>query len=49
VDFSGRGQLSERQQKLGQFLSKLIKLSEEFNVVVLMTNQVRYLSARQSF
>ncbi|KAI0251932.1 Rad51-domain-containing protein [Lactifluus subvellereus] len=29
VDFSGRGELSERQQKM---LSKLSKLSEEFNV-----------------
>ena len=32
VDFSGRGELSERQQKLAQMLSKLSKLSEEFNV-----------------
>ncbi|KAI9444286.1 Rad51-domain-containing protein [Lactarius indigo] len=31
VDFSGRGELSERQQK---FLSKLSKLSEEFNASV---------------
>lgn len=40
VDFSGRGQLADRQQKLGQFMSKLQKISEEFNVVVLITNQV---------
>lgn len=32
VDFSGRGELSERQQKLAQVMSKLTKLSEEFNV-----------------
>jgi len=32
VDFSGRGELSERQQKLAQMLSKLSKLSEEYNV-----------------
>jgi len=32
VDYSGRGELSERQQKLGQMLSKLTKLSEEYNV-----------------
>ncbi|KAH9053192.1 Rad51-domain-containing protein, partial [Lactarius vividus] len=40
VDFSGRGELSERQQK---FLSKLSKLSEEFNasVAILITNQVQ--------
>lgn len=40
VDFMGRGQLAERQQKLGQFLSKLMKISEEFNVAVFITNQV---------
>lgn len=40
VDYTGRGQLSERQQNLGQFLAKLKKLSEQFNVAVLMTNQV---------
>lgn len=40
VDFTGRGELSERQQMLGKTLSKLIKLAEQFNVAVLMTNQV---------
>lgn len=28
VDFSGRGELAERQQKLAQMLSKLQKLAE---------------------
>lgn len=41
VDFSGRGELSERQQKLGKFLSTLIKLAEQFNIAVVMTNQVQ--------
>jgi len=41
VDFSGRGELSERQQKLAQMLSKLTKLSEEYNISVLLTNQVQ--------
>ncbi|KAG9114063.1 Meiotic recombination protein dmc1 [Ceratobasidium sp. 392] len=41
TDYSGRGELSERQQKLAQMLAKLSKLSEEFNVVVLLTNQVQ--------
>jgi len=41
VDFSGRGELSERQQKLAQMLSKLTKLTEEFNIAVLITNQVQ--------
>ncbi|CAE6489171.1 unnamed protein product, partial [Rhizoctonia solani] len=31
TDYSGRGELSERQQKLAQMLAKLAKLSEEFN------------------
>ena len=74
VDFTGRGQLAERQNKsedhsrqgqqapnpisfrllsrrallfvatlsrLGQFLSQLTKMAEEFNTAVLITNQVR--------
>jgi hypothetical protein len=40
VDYVGRGELSVRQQNLGQMLSKLMKLAEEFNVAVLYTNQV---------
>ncbi|KAH7086316.1 meiotic recombination protein-like protein dmc1 [Paraphoma chrysanthemicola] len=41
VDYTGRGELNERQQKLNQFLSKLTHVAEEFNVAVLMTNQVQ--------
>lgn len=40
VDFSGRGELAERQQKLAKMMSQLIKLAEEFNVCVYITNQV---------
>eukprot|EP00931_Biecheleriopsis_adriatica_P107397 TRINITY_DN81742_c0_g1_i1.p1 TRINITY_DN81742_c0_g1~~TRINITY_DN81742_c0_g1_i1.p1 ORF type:complete len:351 (-),score=116.71 TRINITY_DN81742_c0_g1_i1:80-1132(-) len=40
VDFSGRGELADRQQKLGKVMSRLQKLSEEFNVAVVLTNQV---------
>ena len=40
VDFSGRGELNERQIVLGQFLSRLTKLAEEFEVAVVLTNQV---------
>jgi meiotic recombination protein DMC1 len=40
VDFSGRGELSERQNHLGKMLSKLMKLAEQFNVAVFITNQV---------
>ncbi|KAK0208823.1 Rad51-domain-containing protein [Desarmillaria ectypa] len=38
VDYSGRGELSERQQKM---LSRLTKLSEEYNIAILLTNQVQ--------
>ena len=40
VDFSGRGELSERQQKLGKHMAQLAKLAEEFNIIVLIVNQV---------
>jgi hypothetical protein len=36
VDYLGRGELSERQQKLGQFLDLLKKIAENFNVCVFM-------------
>jgi meiotic recombination protein DMC1 len=39
-DFTGRGELSERQQLLGKVLSRIMKLSEQFNVAIYMTNQV---------
>ncbi|RMJ23812.1 meiotic recombination protein Dmc1, partial [Aspergillus sp. HF37] len=41
VDYCGRGELADRQQKLGQFLMRLGHMAEEFNVCVLMTNQVQ--------
>lgn len=40
VDYSGRGELAERQQILGRFMAKLQKISEEFNIAVVITNQV---------
>jgi len=33
VDFSGRGELAERQQKLAKTLSMLIKIAEEFGQI----------------
>lgn len=39
-DYTGRGQLSERQQTLGKVLNKIMKLAEQFNVAIYMTNQV---------
>ncbi|PVV05375.1 hypothetical protein BB560_000097 [Smittium megazygosporum] len=41
TDFTGRGELSERQQKLNIFLSRLTRISEEFNVAVYITNQIQ--------
>ncbi|KAG8876847.1 Meiotic recombination protein dmc1 [Tulasnella sp. 331] len=41
VDYSGRGELSERQQKLGQFLAHLTRMAEEYNLAILLTNQVQ--------
>lgn len=32
-DFTGRGELAERQQRLGQLMHRLRKLADEFNVV----------------
>ncbi|MFH4980743.1 hypothetical protein AB6A40_007452 [Gnathostoma spinigerum] len=40
VDFSGRGELADRQQKLAQMMSRLQKISEEYNVAVFITNQM---------
>ena len=36
----GRGELSERQMQMGQFLRQLTRLAEEFGVSVFITNQV---------
>ncbi|KAL9116000.1 MAG: hypothetical protein Q9227_000368 [Pyrenula ochraceoflavens] len=36
VDYCGRGELADRQQKLNQFLMKLAHMAEEFNICVLM-------------
>ena len=40
VEFSGRGELAERQQKLGVHIRELVKIAAEFNVAVVVTNQV---------
>jgi len=48
VDFVGRGELAERQQLLGAFLNKLTRISEEFNICVLMVRLVPSLRFRIS-
>nr|AAP35102.1 DMC1-A [Giardia intestinalis] len=40
VDFTGRGELADRQQKLGQHLASLAKLADGFNIAIFVTNQV---------
>ncbi|KAK1746651.1 DNA repair protein RAD51 [Skeletonema marinoi] len=40
TDYSGRGELSERQMQLAQFLRQLTRLAEEYGVAVFITNQV---------
>ncbi len=40
AEFSGRGRLADRQQKLNKYLHNLMKIAEQFNVAVYVTNQV---------
>jgi DNA repair protein RAD51 len=40
TDFNGRGQLADRQQRLGSFLRDLHSLATTYNVAVVITNQV---------
>jgi len=40
AEYSGRGQLADRQQKLNRYMHDLMKLAEQHNIVVYVTNQV---------
>ncbi len=40
AEFAGRGQLADRQQKLNRYLHTLMKLAEQHNLAVYVTNQV---------
>ncbi|RLI13031.1 DNA repair and recombination protein RadA [Candidatus Bathyarchaeota archaeon] len=40
-EYIGRENLAERQQKLNKYLHKLIRLSEAYNIAVVLTNQVQ--------
>ena len=40
AEFSGRGMLADRQQKLNKYLHSLMKLAEQHNLAVYVTNQV---------
>jgi RecA/RadA recombinase len=40
AEFSGRGQLADRQQKLNRYLHNLMKMAEQHNLAIYVTNQV---------
>lgn len=40
AEYSGRGELAERQQVLNKVLNRLQKLAEQFNIAIYITNQV---------
>jgi len=40
TDYSGRGQLADRQMHLAQFLRQLLRLADEYGIAVVLTNQV---------
>lgn len=40
TDYSGRGELANRQMHLARFLRMLLRLADEFGVAVMITNQV---------
>lgn len=40
TDYSGRGELAARQMKLAQFMRRLMRISDEFGVACVITNQV---------
>jgi DNA repair protein RadA len=40
AEFSGRGQLADRQQKLNRYLHNLSRMGDQFNLAVYVTNQV---------
>ncbi len=40
AEFTGRGQLADRQQKLNRYIHNLMKLAETYNLAVYVTNQV---------
>ena len=41
AEFTGRGTLADRQQRLNIMLHKLIRLAEVYNIAVVVTNQVQ--------
>lgn len=40
AEFSGRGMLADRQQKMNKYLHNLMRIAESYNIAVYVTNQV---------
>ena len=40
AEYAGRGQLADRQQKLNRYIHNLMRIAEQYNLVVYVTNQV---------
>ena len=40
AEFTGRGMLADRQQKINRHLHELLRLSEQYNIAIYVTNQV---------
>jgi len=40
AEFSGRGQLADRQQKLNKHIHNLLRLAQQYNIAIYITNQV---------
>jgi len=40
AEYSGRGELADRQQKLNKYMHNLMKIAETYNLAVYVTNQV---------
>ena len=49
TEYTGRGMLAERQQNLSRMLGRLKKVAEEYNIAVVMTNQVQSDPSGQMF
>ncbi|OQO11785.1 Meiotic recombination protein DLH1 [Cryoendolithus antarcticus] len=41
TDYTGRGELADRQQRLGQHLKHMTLMAEEFNITIMLVNQVQ--------
>ncbi|MGC9309889.1 MAG: DNA repair and recombination protein RadA, partial [Candidatus Nanoarchaeia archaeon] len=40
AEYSGRGQLADRQQRLNRYLHQMMRLADQYNIAVYVTNQV---------